>query len=52
MYFGIYGLRKKWLDEFLKSPVPDRTLTSNIVSGAKHTFNLDGSTYTIFIDHG
>ena len=51
MYFRNYRLRKKWLDKFLKTPVSDQTLTSNMVNEPEHSCILDCSTFTIFIDH-
>ena len=51
MYCRNYGLRKMWLYKCLKSPVSEDPLTGNLVNGPKHSFNLEGSTFTIFIDH-
>ena len=51
MKFSTYGLKKKWLDKCLKSPVSEDPQTSNMVNGLKHCINLNGSTLTIFIDH-
>ena len=51
MYFLTYGLRKTWLDKFLKSPVSEDPFTSNMVNGAKDCSKLNGSFFTIFIDH-
>ena len=51
MYFGKYGLRKKWLDKFLKTHVSEDPSTSNMVNVAKQIYNLDDSTTTIFIYH-
>ena len=51
MCFRNYGLRKKWFDKCLKTPVSDQTSTSNMVKGPKHICNLDDSTFTILIDH-
>ena len=50
MYFWTYGLRKTWLDKCLKSPVSEDPLTSNMVNGPKHCWNLNDATFTIFID--
>ena len=50
MYFWTYGLRKTWLDKCLKSPVSEDPSTSNMVNGPKHCWNLNDSTFTIFID--
>ena len=49
MYFWTYGLRKTWLDICVKSSVLDDVLTSNIVNGPKRCWNLNDSTFTIFI---
>ena len=51
MYFRNYGLRKNWLDKVLKTPVSDDPSISNMLNGLKHVFNMDDSTFTIFIDH-
>ena len=50
MSFWTYGLGKTWLDKRLKNPVSEDPLTSNVVIGPKHCWNLNGSTITIFID--
>ena len=50
MYFWIYGFRKMWLDKCPKSPVSENPSTSNMINGPKHWWNLNGSTFTIFID--
>ena len=49
MYSWAYGLRKMWLDKCLKSPVSEDPSTSNMVNGAKHCWNLNESTFTVFI---
>ena len=49
MYFWNYGLRKTWLDICVKSSVLEDPLTSNIVNGPKRCWNLNNSTFTIFI---
>ena len=49
MYFWNYGLRKTWLDICVKSSVLEDALTSNIVNGPKRCWNLNNSTFTIFI---
>ena len=51
MYFWTYFLRKTWLDKCLKSPFSADPSTSNMVNGPKHCWNLNKSTFTIFIDH-
>ena len=50
-YFWTYGLQKTWLDKGLKSPVSEDALTSDMVNGPKHCWNLEESTFTIFIGH-
>ena len=50
MHFWTYGLRKTWLDKFLKSPVSEDPSTSNMLNGQKHYWKLNDSTFTIFID--
>ena len=50
MYFSAYGLQKTWLDKCIKSPVSEDPSTSNMVNGLKHGWNLNDSTFTIFID--
>ena len=49
MYFRNYGVRKTWLDKYLKSPFSEDPLTSNIVSGVRHCGKLNNSTVTISI---
>ena len=49
MYCWTYRLGKTWLDKCLKSPVLEDPLTSNMVNGRKHRWNLNDSTFTIFI---
>ena len=51
MYFWTCGLPKTWLDKRLKSPVSEHPLTSQMVNGPKHCWNLNGSIFTIFIGH-
>ena len=51
MYFRNYGLRKRWLDKCLESPVYEDPSKSNMVNGPKHCCNLDDDTFTILIDH-
>ena len=49
--FPKYGLRKTWLDKCVKSLASENPLTGNVVNGPKHCFDLNDSTFTIFIDH-
>ena len=51
MYFRNKRLCNRWLDECLKSLVSEEPLTSNMVNGCKHWWNLHGSTLPISIDH-
>ena len=51
MSFRSYGLRKTCADIYLKSVVSLYALTSNMVNGPKHSSNLNGSAFTIFIDY-
>ena len=51
MYFGNYGVCKRWLDKCVKNPVSEDPSTSNMVNGPKHCYNVDDGTCTIFIDH-
>ena len=51
MYFRNYGLPKKQLDKYLKSAVSQYPLTSNVVNKLEHCSNMQGGTFTKFIDH-
>ena len=50
MCFRNYGLRKPWLDKFLKSTVLEDSWKSNMVNRPKQCWNLNHSTFSIFID--
>ena len=50
MHFWTYRLRKTRLDKCLKKPLSEGPLTSNKTNGPKHCWNLNDSTFTIFID--
>ena len=50
MYSRSYGLRKMWLDKYLKSLVSEVPSTSNMVNGPKHCWNVNDSTSAAFID--
>ena len=50
MYFRTYGPKKTRLDKCLKSPVSEHPSISNIVKALKHCWNLNDSTFTLFID--
>ena len=39
-----------WLDKCLESRVSEDPLTSNMVNGPKLCWNLNDSTFTVFID--
>ena len=51
MYFRNYGFPKTWLDQCLKSLVPDDPTKSNMVNAPKHCSNLRDTSFTIFIIH-
>ena len=51
MDFWTYGPPKTWLDKCLKSLVSKDRLTSNMVSGLKRYWNLNGIIFTRFIGH-
>ena len=51
MYFGNYGLPKRWLDQCLKSPVSECPSKSEIGNAPKHCSYLKDSPFTTFIDH-
>ena len=51
MYFGNYGPPKTWLDQCLKSPIPEYPSKSKMVNAPKHLSHLKDSTFTTFIDH-
>ena len=50
MYFWLYGLKESMLDHCLKSPVSEDPSTSTMVKWPKHCWNLNDSTFNIFID--
>ena len=51
MYFRKYRFRKTWLDKCLKSRMSEDHYTDNKENGSKHCSNLNGSTFTISINH-
>ena len=51
MFFRNCGLGKTWLYKCLKSLVWEDPSIGNTVNGPKNWFNLNGSTFTILIDH-
>ena len=48
MYFGKYGLRKTWSDNYLKNPVSEDTSTINMVNVPEPCCNLSNSTFVRF----
>ena len=50
MYFRTYGLRNMWLDKCLKIQVSKDSFTRSMVNGSKLCWNLNNSTFTIFIN--
>ena len=50
MAFQNFGLSRAWLDNCLKSPASEDPSTSNMVNEPKHCWNLNDSTFIIFID--
>ena len=51
MYFRKYRPREIWLDKCLKSRVSGDLQTDNTANGLEHCCNLNGSKFTIFINH-
>ena len=51
MYFRKYGLLKTWLHNCLNSSVWEIPLRSNMVHEAEHCWNLNNSTFTIFVEN-
>ena len=51
MYFRNYGLRKTWIDKCLKSAVSEYPSTSDMVNVPKRCSNLNGGSFSIFIDY-
>ena len=51
MHFQNYRLRKTLLDKCRKSPVSKDSWTGNVVNGPRHSFNLNDSTFTVFINY-
>ena len=50
MHFPKYRFRKTWLDNCLKSKVPEDPLIENMAIGSKQWGNLNDSNFTIFIN--
>ena len=48
--FSNLRLQKMWLDKCLKSPNSEDPLTSDMLNGPKHCWNLNDNNFTIFID--
>ena len=51
MYFRNYGLAKKGLDQYPKSPVSQCPSTSNMVTAKKHLPNYHCGSFITLIDH-
>ena len=51
MYFRKYGLRKTYLNKFLKNPISKDTSASGMLNRKKHCSNLDDTIFGIVIDH-
>ena len=51
MYFLKYWLRKTWLEKCLKIRVIENLERDNKENGLKHCRNLNGTPFTIFINH-
>ena len=51
MYFRKYRLQKRYLDKCLKSRFSDKPLTDNKANGSKDGCNVNGSTFTMIINH-
>ena len=51
MYFWNYRLPKTWLDQCLKSSVSEDSPKDDMANIWKHCWNLNDSTFTIFINH-
>ena len=50
MYFRNYRLRNKWLDKCLETLDSEDPSTANMLNELKSCFNLNSSTFTIFVD--
>ena len=51
MHFRKYWHRKMQLDNCLKNPVSEDPLKSSMINGPENCWDMNGSTFTIFIDH-
>ena len=51
MHFWTYTLTTKLLDKCLICPLSEDPPTSNMVNGLKHCWNVNVSTFAIFIDY-
>ena len=49
MYFWTYGLWRTWLDKGLNNAVSEDPFESDMVNLPKHCWNLNDSTFTVFI---
>ena len=50
MYFQNFGLRKTWLEKYLKMLVSEDLSRSNMLNALKHCLNMHSSTFKIFFD--
>ena len=51
MFFQKYRLRETWLDKCLKARVSEDPWRDNKANASKKCCNLNGRTFTIFINH-
>ena len=51
IFFRNYRLRETWLDNCLKSPVLQRSLTVDMLKGPKNFLKLNGNTFIISFHH-
>ena len=51
MYFPNHCLQNTPLNKCLKSPASEDYSKGNMVNGSKHSWNLNVSNFTIFINH-
>ena len=50
MFYGNSGLRKTWLDKCLQRAVKEYPSKSNMINEPKNCPNLNGGTFTTFIE--
>ena len=51
IYFGNYRLRNTCSDKYLKGPISQDPSTTNMLNDPKHCWNLNDSTFIMFIEH-